>query len=66
MPSIGEKSSISVQIAVVGAGLAGLAAARRVAAAGYFVVVLEARDRVGGRVANQSIGDDKVVEIGAT
>jgi len=38
------------RIAVVGAGFAGLAAAERLAAAGCEVVVLEARDRVGGRV----------------
>jgi monoamine oxidase len=35
---------------VIGAGAAGLAAARRLAGAGARVVVLEARDRVGGRV----------------
>ena len=28
-------------------------------------IVLEARDRVGGRTLNEPIGDDKVVEIGA-
>ncbi len=50
---------------VVGAGLAGLAAARELGAAGRDVVVLEARDRVGGRTLNEPIGDGKVVEIGA-
>ena len=52
-------------VAIVGAGLAGLAAARALKAAGREVVVLEARDRVGGRTLNEPIGDGKVVEIGA-
>jgi monoamine oxidase len=51
-------------LVIVGAGLAGLAAARAAAAAGASVVVLEARDRVGGRVLNEDIGDGKVVEVG--
>src|SRR3954469_12514245 len=51
-----------VDVAGVGAGLAGLAAARRIAAKGHSVVVLEARDRVGGRTLNHPIGGDKVIE----
>ena len=51
-------------VIVVGAGLAGLAAARAVSAAGASVLVIEARDRVGGRVLNHDIGDGKVVEVG--
>jgi monoamine oxidase len=51
-------------VMVVGAGLAGLAAARTLRAGGASVVVVEARDRVGGRTLNHDIGDGKVVEVG--
>ncbi|HZG42388.1 MAG TPA: FAD-dependent oxidoreductase, partial [Longimicrobium sp.] len=40
----------SVEILVVGAGLAGLAAALELERSGHEVLVLEARDRPGGRV----------------
>lgn len=39
----------SVDVAVIGAGAAGIAAARRLVDAGLSVTVLEARDRIGGR-----------------
>lgn len=51
-------------VVVVGAGLAGLVAAREVERGGASVVVVEARDRVGGRLLNEPIGDDKIVEVG--
>ena len=57
-----------VRVVVAGAGFAGLLAAYRVAQAGHEVVVLEARDRVGGRVWSQELvpGDPRtVVERGA-
>ncbi len=56
--------SRDTDVIVVGAGLAGLVAARQLVAARREVLVLEARDRVGGRTANASIGAGKVVEMG--
>jgi monoamine oxidase len=54
----------TADVVVVGAGLAGLTAARLIQKAGHSVVVLEARDRVGGRLLNHSIGDGKIAEAG--
>jgi len=51
-------------VVVVGAGLSGLAAARRIAAAGRSVVVVEARDRVGGRTEAGRLSDGQWIELG--
>src|SRR4029077_3075247 len=54
----------SAEVLIAGAGVAGLTAARELNAAGRSVLVLEARDRVGGRIVNEDIGDGKIVEMG--
>ena len=53
-------------VVIVGAGAAGLAAAATLVEAGYDVAVLEARDRIGGRILTQHIASLEVpVELGA-
>lgn len=50
---------------VIGGGLAGLASARRLRCAGASVVVLEARNRVGGRVQSQRLETGHTIDLGA-
>jgi monoamine oxidase len=51
-------------VAVLGAGLAGLSAARDLAAGGADVVVLEARNRPGGRVEQTTLADGRLLQLG--
>jgi monoamine oxidase len=54
-----------MRVAVAGAGLAGLSAADELRRGGAEVTVLEARDRVGGRVWSRVLDSGAVVEMGA-
>ena len=59
-----RKRHRKVDVVIVGAGFAGLTAARKLAAAGKEVCVLEARDRVGGRTLNHRVRKGVIAEIG--
>ncbi len=58
------EARLEEDVVVVGAGLSGLSAAQALADAGREVVVLEARDRVGGRLLNATLGDGTTVDVG--
>ena len=51
-------------VVVVGAGMAGLTAARALTEAGMKVLVVEAQDRIGGRIWTRHVGDE-AIELGA-
>lgn len=55
---------MSARVVVVGAGVAGLVAARRLYALGIEPVVMEARDRVGGRLLNDTLPGGAPIEVG--
>jgi hypothetical protein len=53
------------RVIVVGAGVSGLSAAKTLAGYGHNVVVLEARTRIGGRIATSSLWADTPIDLGA-
>ncbi|TVY38214.1 Amine oxidase [flavin-containing] A [Lachnellula occidentalis] len=57
--------SLNIDVVVVGGGLSGLQAAHDVQKAGYSCVVLEARDRVGGKTWSRPTKGGSIVDVGA-
>ncbi|MGO1543204.1 MAG: flavin monoamine oxidase family protein [Gulosibacter sp.] len=60
-------STVEYDVVVIGAGFSGLIAARDLEAAGHRILVLEGRDRLGGRTWYRNYRDsDKLIEMGGT
>ncbi len=61
-----QPSLAKPRILVVGAGIAGLAAAAKLQQSGYSVQILEGRERIGGRIWTSHSWDDLPVDLGAS
>lgn len=59
-----NNEKFDTDVTVVGAGYAGLSAAKKIQASGCSVVVLEARERVGGRVLTETLDDGTYLDLG--
>ena len=57
-------NSASVKVVIIGGGFSGLAAANQLKQKGISFVVLESRNRIGGRVFSHQMSDDLVIELG--
>lgn len=65
-PSVRDDRPLRCDVLVVGAGIAGLAAARDLVAADRSVIVLESRDRVGGRIFTDRTWGGPPIDLGAS
>lgn len=65
-PALRTARAGGVGTLVIGAGMAGLAAARALADAGKPVTVVEARDRIGGRIHTSRLWSDLPMDLGAS
>ena len=65
VPTTDTDRSTPARVCVIGAGFAGLTAAAALADGGLEPLILEARERVGGRVHSRRLGNGAVVELGA-
>ena len=66
LPRALAASGTGEHIIVIGAGMAGLAAANRLVQAGHSVTVLESRERLGGRIWTSRVWSDAPFDLGAS
>lgn len=66
VPAQADDATRDADVVVVGAGISGLVAARRLTQAGKRVIVCEARDRVGGRTWSHALAPGCYAELGGT
>lgn len=66
LPAVSACKTHGRKVVVVGAGIAGLSAARDLAQGGCNVVVVEARERIGGRVHTSRLWPDLPIDLGAS
>lgn len=64
-PAISCSSKSDRKVIIIGAGISGLAAGYKLKQAGIPVTILEARNRIGGRIFSYNITDNLVIELGA-
>lgn len=54
------------EIIIIGAGISGLAAASRLHSAGFHIKILEARNRIGGRIWTEKPWENTAIDLGAS
>ena len=63
---VGRAGAATGRVIVIGAGISGLVAARTLHDRGYDVVVVEGRDRIGGRIWTDTTWNDVPIDLGAS